>query len=156
MPAPVPASVTVNPKVVAVLNVAVTLSAALIVTTQLPVPVQAPLQPAKVLPLLGVSLKVTLAPFVKFAVQMLGHVMPAGELDTVPPPLPASVTDSAKLDVELNVAVTVRPAGSVTGILKEQVKAVVQGNVNPDTAEADQPAKVEPDEAVAVSVTGQL
>jgi hypothetical protein len=106
VPAPVPASVTVNPKVVAVLNVAVTLSAALIVTTQLPVPVQAPLQPAKVLPLFGVSVSVTCDPLAKFDMHVLGHNIPAGLLDTVPLPVPALVTVSGKVAPEANVAVT--------------------------------------------------
>ena len=157
VPPPLPASVTVNAKLVVELKVAVTFSTMLIVTTQLPVPLHPPpLQPAKVLPLFGVSVKVTFDPLVKFAVHVLGHRIPEGLLDTVPLPVPASVTFSAKLEVELNVAVTVSPADSVTGILNEQVEAVVQGNVNPETPEADHPAKVEPDEDVAVSVTGQL
>ena len=43
-------------------KVAVTLLAALILTTQLPVPVQAPLQPVKVEPVVGVAVRVTLVP----------------------------------------------------------------------------------------------
>jgi hypothetical protein len=142
VPAPVPASVTVNANV-DTLNVAVTLSAALIVTTQLPVPVQAPLHPAKVLPLFGVSLNVTCDPLVKFAVQMLGHVIPAGELDTVPVPVPASATVNAKLVVELNVAVTLSAA----------VIVIVQVPVPLHAAFPLQPAKTVPVLAEAVSVT---
>jgi hypothetical protein len=48
-----------------VVNVAVTLRAALIVTTQLPVPGHdAPLQPAKLLPVFGVAESVTSVPAV--------------------------------------------------------------------------------------------
>ncbi len=61
VPLPVPASVTVRANCVAV-NVAVTLCAWLIVTWQLPVPVQAPLQPANVEPLAGVAVSVTRVP----------------------------------------------------------------------------------------------
>ena len=45
-----------------VLNVAVTLRAAVIDSTQPPVPLQAPLQPAKVEPLAAVALSVTDVP----------------------------------------------------------------------------------------------
>ena len=45
-------------------NVAVTLLASLMLTVQLPVPLHAPLQPVKVLPVSGVAVRVTLAPLV--------------------------------------------------------------------------------------------
>ena len=79
------------------LNVAVTDLAALIVTEQLPVPVQAPLQPAKVEPAAAVAVRVTTVPLVKFAVHVLGQLIPAGLLLTVPVPVPASVTVSGKI-----------------------------------------------------------
>jgi hypothetical protein len=50
------------PPVPPVLNVAVTLRAAVIDNTQFPVPVHAPLQPAKVEPLLAMTLSVTDVP----------------------------------------------------------------------------------------------
>jgi hypothetical protein len=46
----------------AVAKVAVALRAAVMFTTQLPVPLQAPLQPEKVEPDAGVAVSVTLAP----------------------------------------------------------------------------------------------
>src|SRR5579872_1093147 len=74
------------------LNVAVTALAADMVTLQVPVPEQAPLQPAKVDPAAAVSVRVTTVPLLKFALQVPGQVMPAGLLLTEPVPVPASVT----------------------------------------------------------------
>jgi hypothetical protein len=138
-PPPVPARVTVSGKV-AVLNVAVTFRAALIVTVQEPVPVQAPLQPAKLEPEAAVVLSVTDVPELKFAAQVPGQLMPEGLLDTEPVPVPASVTVSGKVAV-LNVAVTAWPPFIVT----VQVPVPLQA--------PPQPAKVEPEAAVAVNVT---
>ena len=74
-------------------NVAVTDCALFIVTMQLPVPVQAPLHPAKLVPPAGVAVSVTMVPLLKFAVQVPGQLIPPGLLVTVPPPV--TVTDSA-------------------------------------------------------------
>lgn len=79
------------------LKVAVTALAALIVTEQVPVPEHAPLHPAKVDPVDAVAVRVTLAPLVKLALQMLGQVMPEGLLVTEPDPVPASVTVKVKV-----------------------------------------------------------
>ncbi len=63
VPLPAPAFVTVKAYVVMVLlKVAVTLRAAVIDTAQVPVPVQAPLQPAKVEPLAAAAVSVTEVP----------------------------------------------------------------------------------------------
>ena len=62
-PTPVPALDTVNANV-GRLNVAVTDFAASTVTTQLPVPVQAPLQPAKTEGAVGAAVNVTTVPLV--------------------------------------------------------------------------------------------
>ena len=133
--------------VVVVLNVAVTDSAALIVTTQLPVPVQAPLHPPNVEPEFATCVNVTCDPAVKFAVQALGQVIPAGLLVTVPVPPPASVTFKANVvTVGLNVAVTVSDAD---GILNVQVV--------PDPVHAVgvplHPPNVKPGCGVSLSVT---
>ena len=61
VPFPVPASVTVKANCT-VLNVAVTDCAELMVTEQLPVPVQAPLHPAKVEPVPAEAVSVTGVP----------------------------------------------------------------------------------------------
>jgi len=58
LPAPAPTTVTVRGWE----NTAVTVRACDIVTTQLPVPVHAPLQPPKALPPLGVATSVTTVP----------------------------------------------------------------------------------------------
>jgi len=59
VPLPVPALVTVRANNGIVLNVAVTVWACDMLTEQPPVPLQAPLQPAKSEPLAGVAVKVT-------------------------------------------------------------------------------------------------
>jgi len=74
--------------------VAVTLVAALIVTLQVLVPLQAPLHPAKMKPVVGAAVRVTAAPEGKFAVHVVPQLMPDGALVTVPVPEPAVVTVS--------------------------------------------------------------
>ena len=74
--------------------------------------------------------------------QVVPQLMPAGDEVTVPVPVPARVTASAKLDELLNVAVTERAA----------VIETVQVLVVPVHAPL-QPANVEPLAAAAVSVT---
>ena len=73
------------------MKVAVTFVAAVMVTTQVLVPVQAPDQPAKVDPFAGDAVNVTRVPEVKFAEHVAVQLMPAGELATVPAPVPAFV-----------------------------------------------------------------
>jgi len=96
MPLPVPALVTVSVEVVGVggaaANVAVTLRATVMLTRQLPVPLQAPLQPVKVEPVPGVAVRVTVLPAAMVALQVLPQFTPAGDEVTVPAPVPALVT----------------------------------------------------------------
>ena len=73
-------------------NVAVTLCAIFIVTTQLSKPLQAPLQPSKPEPSAGVAVSVTWVPWTKLALQVDGQLIPAGELATAP--LPVTFTDN--------------------------------------------------------------
>ncbi len=75
----------------AALEVAPTERAALIVTVQAPVPVQALLQPPKVDPDAGVALRVT-APEAYDCEQSVPQLIPAGEEETVPLPVPALLT----------------------------------------------------------------
>ena len=63
-----------------VVKAADTLSAALIVTEQPPLPLQAPLQPMKLMPGAGVAVSVTGVPLLKLALHVDGQLMPAGLL----------------------------------------------------------------------------
>ena len=125
-----------------VLNVAVTARAAVIASTQLPVPVQAPLQPANVEPVAAAAVSVTDAPLAKLALQVAPQLMPPVFDATVPVPVPFLATVSAKLAVVLlNVAVTLRACVIDTVQLPVPVHAPLQ------------PANVEPLAAAALSVT---
>ncbi len=110
---PEPAPLRVKPRVKVTggvtANEALTLCAALMLTTQLPVPVQAPLQPAKVLPVVGVAVSVTLVPLLNAALQAVPQLMPAGVLVMVPEPVPVRVTLSVVVAI---VTVTVALAGA--------------------------------------------
>jgi hypothetical protein len=75
------------------LNVAVTDLAALISTTQVPVPEQPlPVHPLKTELEFGVAVNVTLVPALKFAEQVGPQSIPAGAELTLPPPVPFTVT----------------------------------------------------------------
>ena len=63
-------------------------------TVHVPVPVQAPDQPANVEPEPGAAVKVTDVPLAKLALHVDPQLMPAGLLVTVPVPVPASATVS--------------------------------------------------------------
>jgi phage tail protein X len=103
-----PARATVNPS--SPLNVAVTLALAARVKVQVPVPEQAPLQPAKVSFAAGVSLRVTRVLGGKLAEQVAGQLIPAGLLVMVPVPEPAKTTvnPSSPLKVAVTLAVAAR------------------------------------------------
>ncbi len=95
VPVPVPAPATVTGNDVGIKS-AVTDCADDIVTTQEPVPEHAPPQPLKADALeVGVAVSVTEVPLSKFAVQLAPQVMPAGELDTDPEPVPVVLTANA-------------------------------------------------------------
>ena len=105
VPLPVPALLTVSAWVVPV-KVAVTDRAALIVTTQVPVPEHPlPLHPAKLEPASGAAVSVATVLEAKLAVQVEPQLIPAGLLVTVPLPVPALLTVSAYCSA-VNVAVT--------------------------------------------------
>src|SRR5438093_11251646 len=83
-------------------KVAVTDWAALIVTTQIPVPLHpAPLQPLNTDPLAGVAVSVTDVPLANDALHVAPQLIPTGLLVTVPLPLPAFVTVRAYNYVKL-------------------------------------------------------
>jgi len=144
VPVPVPALITViSVGVPDEVNVAVTLCAALMAATQVPVPVQpAPFQPENVEPAAGLADSVTLLFAVKLALQLTPQLIPAGLLITVPAPVPAFDTVSVCGTDALNVAVTLCAVLMVTA----QVAVPLQ----PPPL---QPANVEPADGLAVSVT---
>src|SRR5512138_322659 len=78
-------------------NTADTDLAALIATTQEPVPEQAPPQPVNVEPAAGAAVSVTFAAEAKLPVQALPQLMPAGEEVIVPLPVPDFDTVRAKV-----------------------------------------------------------
>lgn len=124
-----------------VLNVAVTWVFAVRVSAQDGLLLQLPpVHPAKVDPCAGVAVRVTCVPESKGALQVVPQLMPAGELVTVPDPVPASVTVNATALRE-NVAVTEVLAFNV----------MIQGAV--PVHAPPQPVKVDPDTGVAVNVT---
>jgi hypothetical protein len=84
-------------------NVAVTDFDAFIVTVHPPIPVHAPPQPANVEAPFGVAVRVTLVPSSKGWLQSVPQLIPAGELITVPPPLPDFVTVSTGFVVKVAV-----------------------------------------------------
>ena len=91
VPMPVPTLLTVRMKVFR-LKVAVTFLDADMVTLQVPVPLQAPLQPAKVEFHFGLAVKVTTVLAGKSSAQSVPQEIPAGELVTVPLPVPSRLT----------------------------------------------------------------
>jgi hypothetical protein len=122
-------------------NRADTTRGALIVTAHvLPVPVQAPVQPAKTQPPAGVAVNVTSVPTRKLALHALPHEIPAGALETVPFP---SVETARGWEVAPpNDAVTPRSASTFTTHV---------GPVPEHTP--PQPRNDDPASGVAVSVT---
>jgi hypothetical protein len=122
------------------LNVAVTVDAALAVRAQVPVPEQAPLQPAKEEPAAGAAVRVIGVPEGKDCEQVAPQLMPAGLLLTVPAPAPLLVTDRVT-GSRLKVAVTAVAWVTVTAQVPVPEQAPLQ------------PAKDEPAEGAAVSVT---
>jgi hypothetical protein len=148
VPVPVPSRATVSAKVPgatgAAVKVALMLVVALIVTVQFTVAAHPPPdQPANVEPLAGVGINVTAVPALNVAVHVEPQLMPAGLDATVPVPVPPSVTFSAKLNgAALNVAVTV---------LAALITTTHEGAELPH--DPPQPAKVDPADGVAVSVT---
>lgn len=89
---------------VVALKVAAADLAAVIVTAHVATPEQTPLQPPKVNPAAGVAVRVTETPLLKFALQMLGQLIPAGVLVTEP--VPTTLTVKGKEVGTLKVAVT--------------------------------------------------
>jgi hypothetical protein len=140
LPEPLPLLDTVK-SCVCSLKVAVTDLAAFIVTVHPPVPVQSPDQPANSDPAAAVAVSVTDAPCANECVQVPPQSIPAGELETLPDPVPLLDTVKSCGGTALNVAVTDLAASIVTVHPPVPVQS------------PDQPANSEPTAAVAVSVT---
>src|SRR5437588_628521 len=112
------------------------------VKVQVEVPLQLPpVQPVKVEPASAVAVSVTDVPLAKPAAQVAPQLMPEGEEETVPVPVPVLETVSVTEGAVLKVAVAASDADTVR--LQDEVP--VQAPL--------QPAKMEPASAVAVSVT---
>jgi hypothetical protein len=96
VPEPVPsvATVSVTFDDVEGSNWAFTLVLAVRVRVHVDVPVQAPDQPANVDPEAAAAVRVTCVPLGKFALHVLGQLIPVGLLVTVPVPEPVVVTVS--------------------------------------------------------------
>src|SRR5437867_1156966 len=136
----VPAASGLSVKVVNA-KVAVTEVAAVMVTVQVPVPVQPPLQPVKVEPAAGTAVSVTAVPLVKVAAQVALQEMPAGALVTVPLPVPLGLTVNVKVcSAKVAVTAVLAPGVAVHGFVPVQPPPL-------------QPVKVKPAAGVAVSAT---
>jgi hypothetical protein len=117
------------------------------ISTQLPVPEHAPLQPSNTEPAEGVTISVTEVPCVNASEQSEPQLIPPGELEIVPDPVPLVVTAREKVGggggagFAVNVAITDWALETTTEHPAVPVHAPAQ------------PANVEPLEAVAVRVT---
>src|SRR6185436_7296008 len=95
-------------------NLALTDVVAVTVTEQVPVPEQAPPQPAKKEPAAGVAVRVRAVPGVTVCEHVAPQLMPAGALVIVPVSDPFLATESVTGPVRLNIAVTDVAALTVT------------------------------------------
>jgi len=108
-----------------------------------PVPLHPPpLQPLKMLPVVGVAVSVTAVPFGSLVEHALPQLIPAGALTIVPRLRPETLTDRLTMVTGFgaNVAVTLFEALNVTVQLPVPLHA------------PDQPEKIELASGVAVSV----
>lgn len=139
-PAPVRRVVRVNFDGAAGPKVAVTARLELSVMSHAALPLQAPDQPVNTEPEAGVAARLTIVPEAKLAEHVVPQLSPAGELETLPEPVPASVTPSVKSGA--NVAPT--DAADVTGTTHGPV---------PVQKPPVHPVKAKPGAGVAVRVT---
>jgi hypothetical protein len=107
-------------------------------TTQGPVPLQAPLQPAKVDPPIAVAMSVTELPTGKLAEQPVPQPMPLGILATVPVPVPDFVTERlAVLTPAVKIATTVALLCNRQAPVPEQPAPLHPAKPDPGAAAAD-------------------
>jgi len=126
VPPPVPALVTVRTRVIGA-NVAVTDLAAFMFTEQAPVPVQSPDHPENVELTSGVAVSVMVELLANDAVQVAPQSMPAGELVTVPAPVPAFVTVNglSLIRVEAEAGDARRPVTRVTANIIDSFRGIL-------------------------------
>jgi hypothetical protein len=167
VPLPVPVPVTVRVKLVltGAVNVAVTLRAWLIVTWQVVVPLHEPDHPPNVWPLAGVAVSVTTVPLLYDALQfplpvVIVQLIPEGLDVTVPFPVPAPVTVSAKVGAV--TLTTAEPETPPMVAVIETVPAETPVTVPADTVAtallldvhvADKPVSVLPCASLGVAVS---
>jgi len=143
VPLPVPVLLTVSGKLwLCASNVAVTVVAALMVTTHAPVPEHpAPLQPVKVDPPPGAAVRVTTVPLLYEAEQVAPQLIPAGLDVTVPLPVPPLLMARMKL------------WGSKVAVMVVAAFMVTTQDPVPEQPPPLQPVNVDPPAGDAVSVT---
>jgi hypothetical protein len=140
VPLPAPVFVTVSTTVGAGVNSAVTVRSTFMTTVQGPVPLQAPLHPAKVAPPKGAAVSVTGLPIGKLAKQLPPQSIPLGSLVTVPAPVPDLLTvKRAVFAPAVKMAATVALPVTIQGPVPEQAPF--------------HPANTEPGAAAAVNPT---
>jgi hypothetical protein len=143
VPAPVPLLAALKLTCVTT-KLAATFCAWFIATLQLPVPLQAPLQPVKADPLAGRAVRVTTVPSLKSLLQVVPQLMPEGEDTMLPLPSP-------RRDVVKACVMRVKVAVTVAAVAIETVQTLALPVQAPL-----QPAKRVPAAGVAVSVTAVL
>jgi phage tail protein X len=142
VPVPTPTTETFKVKVGITENEPLTEVGLLIVSTQVPPPLQPPVQPPNSEPLPGAAVKVTWVPFANTALQALGQLMPEGVLVTIPDPPPLSERVRAELGTAVKAAWIEVAAVTVTAQAARPLQPAPL-----------QPAKVNPFAGEAVSVT---
>lgn len=121
VPLPFPVFVTLS-RCCTLLKMAVTFLASSMVTVQVPVPLQAPVHPAKEDPASGVAVKETTWPLEYEFVQPVPQLIPAGVLTIVPFPVPVLLT----VNLLLKLAWTVLDEFMVTLHAPTPVQAPLQ------------------------------
>jgi hypothetical protein len=124
------------------LKVALTDFAASMVRLHAPVPLHAPLQPAKVEPESGVAAKLTTVPFAKLAEHVVPQEIPDGVLVTVPVPAPLLATVRVK-----------GPGFAVKFALTDFAASMVTLHAPVPLQAPPQPANVELEPGAAVKLT---
>lgn len=151
VPVPVPDFVTVNPNVGAGENVAVTFTAAVpTVNEHVPVPEQAPVQPAKIeVGDTGVAVSVTAVPEFSVALQV-PEAVPDVLVQLIPPTLPATEPDP----VPAVASVTANDAGMKFALTDCAALMVTTHVPVPEQPAPLHPANTDaPEDGVAVRVT---